>query len=257
MIAFSAAAGCLTLLLASLVSAQVTGDLPAPPVGTERGPLTDAGPRPAPLPKVADPRSWEFFRHSCGSSLGERELTLFLDGTIRLRVRDREGQEVRLGELEQEPLARAYGTLRAIQLGIGREGKEWAQPSRGRSLTGEFLQECNVELRLPDLDEKSFLFNPMEITPLWLGQLRQLAEDLSGRTEALVHSGLPRDYQPRHGDVLRRRDGVLFRFVGITSDKKAWMVEQIGQPITTYYSVEDLDELFVAVVESRAGSAGP
>lgn len=246
----------LGLLVAAPVAAQVEGDLPAPPVGTERGPLIDAGPRPAPLPQVADARSWELFRHRCAGQLGERELTLFLDGTIRLRVSDREGQDVRLGELEEEALARAYGNLRAIQLGIGREGREWSRPTRGRSLSGEFLQECDVVLHLPELEEKSFLFSPMEILPLWLGQLRQMAEDLAERTEALAHAGLPKDYQPRHGDVLRRRDGALFRFVGITSDNKAWMVEQVGQPITTYYPVEDLQEIFVAVVESRAGSAG-
>lgn len=241
---------------AAAAAAQVQGDLPAPAVGTERGPLIDAGPRPPPIPKVAEPRTWELYRHSCGSPLGERELTLFLDGTIRLRVRDREGQEVRLGELAADPLARIYGNLRANQLSIGREEKEWLRSSRDRGVAGEFLQECEVELHLPDLDEKTFLFSPMEITPLWLGQLRQLAEDLAERTEPLVRAGLPKDYQPRFGDLLRRRDGVIFRFVGMTSDKKAWMVEQVGQPVTTYYAVEDLPELFIAVVESRAGSSG-
>lgn len=247
----------LFLLHSAAAPAQVTGELPAPLVGTERGPVIDTGPRPLPLPKVAEPRTWELFRQSCSSPLGKRELTLFLDGTIRLRVRDQEGQDIRLGELPAEPLARTYANLRATQLGIGREGKEWTQPSQGRSLAGEFLQECEVHLQLPGLEVKNFLFTPMEITPLWLGQLRQLAEELAERTEKLVHAGLPKDYEPQHGDLLRRRDGVIFRFVGKTSDQKAWMVEQVGQPITTYYSVDDLNELFVAVVESRSGFPGP
>lgn len=232
---------------------QVKGELPAPPTAVERGPLIELGTPPAPIPAVAEPRSWDVFHHLCSSPLGSRELTLFLDGTIRLRVRDQEGGEVRLGDLGKESLARVYATLRSTQESIGREGKEWtAPPSQGRGLSGEFLQECEVRLRLPKLERKDFRFSPMEITPLWLGQLRQLAEDLAERTEPLVHQALPRSYQPRYGDLLRRRDGVVFRYVGTTSDRKAWIMEQVGQPITNYFSVADLDELFVAVVESRA-----
>lgn len=242
-----------SLWSAGRLLAQVEGELPAPPTPLGRGPLIELGSAPAPIPKVAEPRSWDVFQHLCSNPLGSRELTLFLDGTIRLRVRDQEGGEVRLGDLDEEGLARVYATLRSTQAGIGREGKEWtASPSQGRGFSGEFLQDCEVRLRLPNLEQKSFRFSPMEITPLWLGQLRQLAEDLAERTEPMVHRALPRSYQPRYGDLLRRRDGVIFRYVGATSDHKAWIMEQVGQPITTYFAVEDLDEIFVAVVESRA-----
>lgn len=235
----------------------MAGELPAPPVGTAKGPVIDLGPKPLALPQVKDPRSWELFRHRCGGQLGSRELTLFLDGTVRLRVRDKEGEEVRLGQLEAGQLGRTYGQLRAIQQGIGREGKEWSRSAAGHGISGEFLQDCEAELRLPDLEKKLFLFSPLEIPPLWIGQLRQIAEDLAGETEPLQHRGLPKDYQPRFGDLLRRRDGVVFRFVGATSDKKAWIVEQVGQPLTTYYPVADRDEIFVGLVESRTGQTPP
>jgi hypothetical protein len=242
-----------SLLPAAGLLAQVEGELPAPPIALQRGPLIELGAAPVAIPPVAEKRSWDVFRHSCSNPLGSRELTLFLDGTIRLLVRDQGGQEVRLGDLGEAGLSRTYATLRATQLGIGREGKDWTPPpSQGRGLSGEFLQECEVRLRLPDLEAKSFRFSPMEITPLWLGQLRQLAEDLAELTEPLVHQGLPKSYQPRYGDLLRRRDGVVFRYVGITSDRKAWIMEQVGQPITQYFAVADLGELFVTVVESRA-----
>lgn len=244
-------------MAAGATPAQLTGELPAPAVGTQRGPVVELFSKPAPIPKVAEPRSWELFRHRCGSSLGSRELTLFLDGTLRLRVRDKEGEEIRLGQLDPARLSRTYGGLRTIEERIGREAKEWSKGGPAHGFSGEFLQECEVELRLPDREREIFEFSPLEIPPLWLGQLRQLAEDLAGATELLQNRGLPRDYEPRNGDLLRRRDGVVFRYVGTTSDGKAWILEQVGQPLTTYYPVAERDQIFVGLVASRTGSLPP
>ncbi len=231
----------------------MTGDLPAPPVSTEKGPLIDSeGPLEA-VPKVADARSWELFLHSCSNAFGKREITLFLDGTVRYRVRDQGGEEVRLGELDSKGLALIYRRLHQVQSSIGREGKFWTKSSGERGLSGEFLQDCVVDLHFPGTDKAQFLYSPVEVTPLWLGQLGQIAENLSERAEPLMRRGLPMDYQPRHGDLLRRRDGAVFRFVGVTTDKKAWMMEEVGQPTTNYYPVEDIDTLFVALVKSSVG----
>lgn len=235
----------------------MAGELPAPPVSTGKGPVIELGPQPLPIPKVADPRSWELFRHRCGGRLGSRELTLFLDGTVRLRVHDQQGDEVRLGQIEEGQLVRTYGRLQALQEGIGRDGKEWSQGAAGRGIGGEFLEDCEAELRLPESEKKLFRFSPLEIPPLWLGQLRQLAEDLAGETEPLQHRGLPKDYQPRYGDLLRRRDGVVFRYVGSSSDAKAWILEQVGQPLTTYFPVADRDQVFVGLVDGRTSQLPP
>lgn len=232
------------------LGAQVQGELPAPLVSTSPGPLIELGPRLAPLPKVEDPRAWELFRHYCGNSLGRRELSVFLDGTVRFRVRDKSGEEVKLGELSQMAVTRVYTQVRETTRGLGREDRIWLQTPVQRGFSGEMQQECGIDIRLPDDPIQSFRFSPMEITPLWLGQLRQLAEELSERAEPLTSSGLPKGYEPRFGDVLRRRDGILFRFVGLTSDSKAWMVEQIGQPVTTYYPATEVGTLFIALVES-------
>lgn len=232
------------------LGAQVQGELPAPSVVTSPGPLIELGPKLEPLPKVDDPRGWELFRHFCGNTLGRRELSVFLDGTLRFRVRDKSGDEVKLGELSSATLTRIYSQVRETIRGLGREDRIWLQNPGQRGFSGELQQVCGIDIRLPDEPIKSFRFSPMEITPLWLGQLRQLAEELSERAEPLTSNGLPQGYAPRFGDVLRRRDGILFRFVGLTSDGKAWMVEQIGQPVTTYYPASEIGTLFIALVES-------
>lgn len=240
------------LLVASALLSHTEGELPAPRSPTSTVPLVDLEPRTSWAPKVADPQNWVLFRHSCESHLGEREVTLFLDGTIRLRLEDPEGEETNSGSLKPENVARTYSTLKSIQTAIGdQDQKNWSRFTQPGGITGELLRRCEIYLNLPDLAPEIFHFTTMEGGPLWLEQLRLLSEELGDRTVKQIYRGLPAAYRPKFGDLLRRRDGAVFRFVGMTSDKKAWMVEQVGQPTTTYYSAEEISQVFIGLVDAK------
>jgi hypothetical protein len=60
--------------------------------------------------------------------------------------------------------------------------------------------------------------------------------------------GLPSNYSPRPGDVLRRVNGDLYRVVGSTSGGKGIELEGVEQPFELYVALKDLRQEFVDVV---------
>lgn len=125
---------------------------------------------------MADDRTTVRFRYLCSNDLGRRDVTLFASGTVRLREGLWDSQEMYLGELAPEELASALDKLAEIRseiedptVKIGRVDREW-------------VEECEIELALPDSIAWSHRFSPVGMPPLIVSRLVAVAEDLAEHT---------------------------------------------------------------------------
>jgi hypothetical protein len=177
----------------------------------------------------------------CRSQLGRWAVTLFANGTVRRR----QDEEILLTELTPEELG-AY--LRRL---AGEDLSETDPDSS--SVDGEWVERCALELALPEQRARNFTFARYASLSLALSRVVAIARELGERAERedLATRHLPVDYKARQGDVLERRDGVLYEVVGFTSDSRGVELEGVEQPFTLYVRVEDLRREFVAVVSRR------
>ncbi len=199
----------------------------------------------ASLAAEQDPRSVELLRHACTSEIGGSELTLFANGTLRLResVPDEEPR-MRLAELGRAELA-AYLTR------LGEEDLSEAE-TRGAEASGEWVERCDLRLQLSGRPERRFRFGRMDTVPLALGRLLQVVEDLRIEVEERApRSRLPQDYEPRPGDTLRRVDGVLFEVVAYTGDGAGLELEAADRSLVLYIPVAALRDEFEELVGRR------
>lgn len=185
-----------------------------------------------------DPRSVELLRYDCGSSIGRQDLTLFANGTLRLRE-EREGElpRMRLAELGRAELS-AYLTrlaeedLREVDV-------------RGPEASGDWVEVCRLALSLEGSPERLLRFGRMDSLPLALGRLLSVIDDLLLEVERLApRSRLPAGYEARAGDRLRRFDGTLFRVVAYTGDGAGLELEGIDEPLVVFIPVAALRDEF-------------
>jgi hypothetical protein len=185
-------------------------------------------------------------RQECGSRLDRREVTLFADGTVRLRQGAEGRWRMDLMELERRELEGYLARLAAEDL-----SESLQEPSGPQ---GDWVERCRLELRLPGRAPREVVFGRLEAPPLPLSRVAAVAEELAARVErgAQIRPGLPDGYAPRPGDVLRRADGLLFEIVGFTSDGGGVELTGVDQPLTVYVPLGALAGEFVALVERRA-----
>ena len=227
-------------------------------------------------------------RRDCRSDLGRREVTLFADGTVRLRRetapagresvpgpvdppgrrgrtgRDRDGGE---GEGRSRPrlaLERldpdSFDAFRARLAEID-PGDE--MPER-EPVEGAWLERCALELRMEGRGTsgdrgpvRRFHFARTSRLPLELARIEGIADELTEIAERQLGGGLPHDYRPRDGDVLERLDGAHFRVIGRTEDGEGIELHGVEEPLVLYLTVDDLRARFVRLVSSgRAGKGG-
>jgi len=215
------------LLLAALASLQLEG-------------------APAELEPV-DPRTIEVLREECLSTIERREVTLFANGTIRLRQGPRGGESMRLAEISREEVA----ALQAILDGLDLSETDPAESA----LEGDWVSACTLVLAGPDARLRRFRYGRFGSHSLALSRAIAIAGDLVER--AAKGSDRPReipaDYRPRPGERLERADGEIFEVVGPTVDGKGVELVGVRLPLTLYLRIEDLDVEFVRVVERRRG----
>ncbi len=193
-----------------------------------------------------DERSIERLRIDCRSELSRRDITLFANGTIRLRQGPWERQEMFLEELGPEEMTTYLKQLVRI-----RRSEEFPEPQLdGRfTLEGQWLKACRLTVETPGDAPMTYVFGPLELQPLPIGQLIQLADELAGFTRAMeAPERLPVGYEPEIDDVLRGRDGVLYRVVSPTDDGEGVELESLMEPFIVYHRIEDLPELFATKV---------
>ena len=208
---------------------------------------------PAPLlaaPRASD-RSTEIVRLECSNDLGRREVTLFGNGTVRLREGLRGKEEAMgLAELDAQELAGALARL---------AGEDLSEVRRLPSgVEGTWVERCILELALPDVPSRSFRFGRYDTLPLPLSRVLRVVEDLAAEVKDLHGpTELPAGYLPEPGDVLRRADGQLFEIYAFTTDNKGLELWGVDQPLTLYVPVTEVRREFVALVSRRGGRGRP
>ncbi|MCG8457037.1 MAG: hypothetical protein MI919_12210 [Holophagales bacterium] len=257
------------LLLAGLIGAGLAAVLP-PAIGRAGAQDSTAGSPPPIVPlyagedetngrgepgRVADSwveggrdrdlRSVERFRYRCANEHGLRELTLFANGTVRLREGLSGAEDLQLAELTPDDL---LGYL--VRLTRIRRSPTLPRPwDLGGGPGGPWTESCDLHLDLPGASPIRFEFGNYDSLPLELGQLEQIADELAARVRPLDSpQQLPPGYSPEPFDLLRGVDGQVYRVIGLTDDGKGLEVESIDVPLRTFYRLDDLRSLFVAVL---------
>lgn len=217
------------------------------PFGNER-----AGRDPSALGEVQplSDRSRIVARLDCGSTLNRRELTLFGNGTLRLRAGEPGREGMSLAELGPDELDEAIAQLSAVDL------DETDAAATGPE--GAWVDRCTLELALPERDPEVRTFKRFDSISLALSRAVDLLEGLAARVEEPRAPGesedpprLPVDYRPRIGDVLRHLDGTLYRVIAFTSDGEGIELQGVDQPLAIYIAADRLAEEMTALVRSR------
>ncbi|MCP3962710.1 MAG: hypothetical protein GY719_33140 [bacterium] len=198
---------------------------------------------------AGDDRSTELLRYQCSSALGRRDVTLFANGTVRLRQGLWEEQEMYLDELLREELSSYVAQLREIQASRSPAATDLA----ARLPDGEWVEHCEIRLELPDAMPVSYEFSGLEVPPLVVASLIHVAEDLAAFTRPLVaDERVPSDYQPRIGDVFRTVEGERFRILDFIETPSSVELEGLDTPMRLYMTAGELATAF-AVLEPRDG----
>ncbi|MEM8964422.1 MAG: CDP-alcohol phosphatidyltransferase family protein [Acidobacteriota bacterium] len=194
-----------------------------------------------PSVEAKDLRSTERLSYVCRSELGQRDITLFANGTVRLREGLHGERRMGLAELDPEELATvvtrlgesdATGTLDSV-------------PSRS-AFDEPWISQCQLRVELADTEPKAWYFSQVDSLSLEVGRLIRIAEELAARTRTAEEpSGLPFRYEPEAGDILVGIDASRWRVVGLTSDGLAVELDGIGTPMRIYVLKHELRKVFV------------
>jgi hypothetical protein len=197
---------------------------------------------------AADPsaaRSTEILRLDCANEVGRREITLFLNGTVRVLEGPPGKEAMRLGELNPDQLDGALHRLADQNLADARH--------LPRGIEGQWIEKCMLALELPDRPVEVFHFGRYDTLPLALSEIVRVARDVAAKVPDIQQDEqLPAGYEPRLGDVLKRIDGNLYKVHGITDDQKGVDLQGLVQPVTIYMRVANLRREFVALVSRPA-----
>jgi hypothetical protein len=197
----------------------------------------------APLPAaVDDPRGFEVVRYECANELGRREVTLFLNGTVRLRDGEPGKEAMGLAELNPDEMDGALHRLADENLTEAQH-----LPS---GVEGTWIEKCMLALHLPDKPIQVFHFGRYDALPLSVSRIVRVVEDVAAKVpDVKGNEELPVKYEPRVGDVLKRVDGNLYAIHGISEDKQGIELQGVVQPLTVYIRKDHLRLEFVALVK--------
>ncbi len=188
-----------------------------------------------------DLRTVELLDVDCASELGRSRLTLFGNGTVRLRTWREEDDDMRLRELAPDALNGFVNRLREIDLSEAEE--------RSESPAGDWIERCTLALEV-DGEISRFGYAGYDSVSLALSRVVSIADEIRLLVEVeSIAADFPPRYEPRPGDVLRRRDGVLFEVIAFTSDQKGIELWGVDQPLVVYILREELIGEFIALVE--------
>jgi hypothetical protein len=195
-------------------------------------------------PPGEDPRTVVLLRQDCRTSLGRREVTLFGNGTVRVRQGSADAPQMLLGEYSPEEVA-------AFQRRLAELDFSETDP-RESAVEGDWVERCTLELPGARGATLRFEFGRFGSHSLALAAALRVVEDVASR--AAIESarrGLPPGYEPRTGEILVRQDGIRFLVVGRTADGKGIELLGVEQPLTVYVLIAELRREFVAVEAPR------
>lgn len=195
--------------------------------------------------RAEDERSTEILRQDCLTDTTRREVTLFANGTIRLRDGVIRHESMGLAELGPDELTAYLNRLAGEDLSQDRS------PEQG--VEGNWIERCELKLQIPGKPFQTYRFGHYDPLPLNLSRVvrivRELEEKVLTLREAESKEELPVGYEPRPGDVLKRvGDGARFRIVAFTGDGKGVELEGIDVPLQMFVLKEQMRQSFMAVV---------
>lgn len=192
-----------------------------------------------------DLRSLERLRWGCRNETGRRDLTLFGDGTVRLREGLWDSQALELDRLPATDLQNYL--VRLVRIRRSPDFPEsWDLPP---GVEGRWTESCELHLELPGMAVVDLYFGNYDALPLELAQIEQIADELAANMQPREgERRLPEGYEPEPYDVLEATDGHLYRVVGTTDDGVGIEVESLVEPVRVFYRLEDLRLVFVALV---------
>jgi len=199
-----------------------------------------ARPDPAPdLPR--DPRSIVLLDEDCRSALDHRELTLFANGTVRLRQGAPGSERMSLLELpppELETYVRQLGEL------------DWSETERAEEApSGEWTEICRLEISLEGRPTIGIRYDRYSTGSLALDGARRLVNNLIEKAQRDAETlEIPSTYKPMVGDRLMRNDGLVFEIVGFTSDGHGVELDGVELPLTIYVEKSRMREVFRRLV---------
>lgn len=197
---------------------------------------------PVPPAEPVDLRGVLLVDYDCKSEINRRQLSLFANGTVRLRTEGIEESRVRLAELSPDELQGFINRLK--QEDLGETDRETWSPG------GDWIERCRLDLTLPERERDTFLIDRFASLSLALSRVLAVVKDLDRLAEERSPPArhLPAEYRPKSGDVLERADGERFRVVGYTMDKLGVELEGLDLPLTVFIHMDDLRKQFLALV---------
>jgi hypothetical protein len=196
----------------------------------------------------AEDRSLERLRYTCSNELGRRDITLFANGTVRLREGSWEEQQMLLGELSPEELESKLRVLAEIR----DDSVEPRLNLPGTVMDGPWVDHCEVLLELPQMVRIRIEFSRFDVPPLWVSRAIHFAEQLTEKVRPLGPvERLAPDYRPRPWDLLENREGKRFVVIGLTGDNKGVELEAVDAPLRSFHFLEDLRLEFILVDRRR------
>lgn len=199
---------------------------------------------PEPEPERRDPRSHELLMVRCSSLLGERELTLFANGTLRLKRAQEGERSLHLAELPPAELESYRESLAKETVAAGR------RPRKGPA--GEWIEQCELTIDIETRPLRSFRFSRVDALPLGLSRLVAIGDALFREVELReVTDDFPVGYEPRVGDVILRSDGFEFEVLRFTADGNGVEVRGVEQPLVLYVAKAEMTQEFIGLVRRR------
>jgi hypothetical protein len=222
------------LLLPALLFLGAAVNASGPPEPNQLGAGSDVR-----LP--APDRSRELLDYRCANDLGLRQVTLFANGTVRVREGLGQKPQMTLGELGPDVL---LGYLRRLAVEDLSEVHDTHD-----SAEGNWVERCMLHLALDRQPERHIAFARYDALSLSVANIVRIVDEMA--KHALPVDDLPPRYKAQVGDVLRRADGVLFQVHGFTSDGQGLEMQGVDQPLVLYVRPEDVHGLFTELVSRR------
>jgi hypothetical protein len=194
------------------------------------------------LAEEQDLRSIEIVRYDCTTDTTRRELTLFANGTVRLREGWIGNEWMGLTELGPDELQAYLNRL------AGEDLSESPNPEKG--VEGAWIERCELRLQLSGKPLKTYRFGHYDPLPLNLSRVVRIAQELVEKVPVTKDKDeLPADYEPKPGDVLKRvGDGALFRVIAFTGDNKGVELRGVDLPLEVYVPRDHLRNNFTELV---------
>jgi len=191
---------------------------------------------------AVDDRSFEIVRYDCLTDTTRHEITLFGNGTVRVRDGLIKHEWMGLAEMGPDELQGFVNRLSEEDL------TQSASPEKG--VEGNWVERCELRLQLPGKGLKTFRFGHYDPLGLTLSRVVRIALELGEKVQVVKDAdALPADYVPEVGDVLKRvGDGARFRIVAFTSDKKGIEFQGIDVPLAMYIPKDQVRQQFTILV---------